>query len=284
MSFTTKPSKSSFLELQAVPFLVPEYKSGFSCCNLPHGLLICVGNNTLLYLQSGFSEADSVLSFSFDTAETRRPQSHAIVLPLQPPLQSQEWVTVLEVAPAALVVALLSKTGLLVYLQLQVSLTAQFTASVLKTEQLLLEDRSVVKAVSLCFEGDRYFVIQTSDRNIHLFHWFIKHQKVSSGETVIMEEPSKIREVFQSMLKDYGTENNIVGYFHRVLYYDGVCIAQVPKKYRIVSVFGVECGKFQLIVVNKATQATEWWRWTGEDCEAVLLLGVQNLKGNLVWM
>ena len=86
--------------------------------------------------------------------------------------------------------------------------------------------------------------------------------------------------------EDYNTENNILGCKHNVVYYNGEVIATLPRDYSIVTWFGTQCNAFQLLVKRTdTTPGLEWWRWTGEECEAVVLSNVESVvpKGNLVW-
>ena len=271
MSFTTCPRKlKKKADLQENEF-VPVYKTAFSCHTLPCTLITLShtpGKKPILvHLQTGYSEADSVLG----TQEQRPLQLQLVPLPLP---KGEQWTTLLDIVPSTLVYAALSNLGTFVVLQLYYTITGGYTASVVKTCEFIL---SVKKAVSLCFQSKRYFLIEEDSGDLEL----LSCDAVTYDITVASDEEKE--GVFLQKLKDYNTENNIIGFKHNVCYYDGIAIASVPSRFKILNVFGTRCDAFQLLVWNRQRLKTEWWRWTGVECEAVHLPTVQNVKGNLLW-
>ena len=118
-------------------------------------------------------------------------------------------------------------------------------------------------------------MFQTVDRNLLVLQCDVGSYNV--------REPQNMSWVIQQMLRDYGTENNILGYKKNVVYYKEDPIATVPRGYQVLSVFGTQCNAFQLLIHNPAG-GLEWWRWTGSECEAVTCPFVPGVPiGNLLW-
>lgn len=264
MSFTPAPS---FTEPQNVTNYVPVYKAGFTFHGLPCTLVSLTQNGDLLHLQSGYTEADSVLG----TDEQRPVKVYTVKLHLE----NKPLVTVLDVVPSKLVYAAVNQTGSLVFFQLLVTMSNSYTVSVVKTCEL---NTFVKKAVSLCFEGKRYFLLQGR-------HGELEFYGCDTVTYEILSLPVEQEEHLMSLLlQDYNTENNIVGFKHNVCYYDCIPMGRVPPSYKLLSVFGTTCDAYQMLVWNKDDSVLEWWRWTGTECEAVVLPNVPKVKGNLLWV
>lgn len=287
MSLTSAPSKRVFAQKEQITALCPQYKNGFSCQKMPNELLTVTTEGSevkLLYLRSGYSDADSVLGFQDVSLKVPTCQ----VVPL-PTLDEQfNWITVLEVFPASLVFALLSDTGQVLFIKLKVTMAAgalesSLVASVLEGQYGALHDLQVtapvIGGISLCFKTKRYFFVNTSNRKSSLYEVDIVH-----GRMLPVCDEIVLLSVIRDSLYDYDTENNILGTKLDVVYYDKVPICRTEEEYRVCSVFGTRCGAFQVLVQNRDTKAVEWWRWTGQECEAVALSGVKNVVGNLVWI
>lgn len=227
----------------------------------------------LLYLHSGLTEAESVLETVGSSAPAITTASVALPLDVD-----QEWCTLLDIVPSKLVYAAVSKQGSFTLLQLYVSMSNVFTASVLHAYELPVV---IHKAVSLCFKDRRYILVQDDARELEFYSCDLS----SRVYTVKAVEEEEEEVLLRAMLGDYNTENNVIGFKHNVCYYDKVPIARLPPRYACVAVFGTQCEKFQLLVWNRGTGLTEWWRWTGTTCEAVSLDGSEawKLKGNLLW-
>lgn len=264
MSFTPSPS---FSESLSVTNYIPVYKDCFTFHGLPCTLVSLTQNGDLVYLQSGYTEADSVLG----TDEQRPVKVHLVKLQLK----DKPWVTVLDVVPSKLVYAVVNQTGALVFFQLLVTMSNFYTVSILQTGEL---NTFVKKAVSLCFAGKRYFLLQGRHGDLEFY----------GCDTVTYEIlPLSVEQeehLMRLLLQDYNTENNIIGFKHNVCYYDCIPMGRVPPSYKLLSVFGTTCDAYQMLVWNKDESVLEWWRWTGSECEAVILPSVPKVKGSLLWV
>jgi hypothetical protein len=122
---------------------------------------------------------------------------------------------------------------------------------------------------------ERYFFVETENHGLNVYHCNIQNYTVT-------EEAENVPWIMQQMLKDYNTENNILGCKRNVIFYKEEPIATVPQGCRILSVFGTQCNAFQLLVQSEA--GVEWWRWSGTECEALKLDNITSVpKGNLLW-
>ena len=229
-------------------------------------------NNLLpVHIHTNYTEADSVLNL-------KTPQPAQVQVIDIPPVDEEgaTWLTLLDVDPKAYIYALLSNTGTLLFLRLRVRLSiseSKYEASFLKKRQL--GTNQYKKGISLCLDGLRFFMFQTVDRNLLVLQCDVGSYNV--------REPQNMSWVIQQMLRDYGTENNILGYKKNVVYYKEDPIATVPRGYQVLSVFGTQCNAFQLLIHNPAG-GLEWWRWTGSECEAVTCPFVPGVPiGNLLW-
>lgn len=277
-----------------VPDLYPVYKPGFTFSDMPSSLLTLVPNKSntsvdLLHLRSGFSDADGALFLKSPTPVTRVPTCSVVSLAGVVHIEKCTWVTLLEVLPASLVFALLSDTGHVLFFQLRVRCVSGHTSlvvdvnkkesSTLRTLDLPKAGSSVTSvkgAVSVCLDGRRYFFVQTSDRK-----WTVFQVNVDTQEVTRLKTPHADA-VYRDVLQDYKTENNVIGVKRNLLYYDQVPICKTEGVYRVCSVFGTCCEAFHLLVHNG--EVMEWWRWTGNECEAVVLFGLKSVVGNLVWL
>jgi hypothetical protein len=223
---------------------------------------------SLVQLQSGYSEADSVLG----TLEQRPVK--IVNIPLEALPTNHTWVTLLDVVPSKLLYAVISTTGYIALLQLSVTITNTYTVSVIKTIEL---KTYVKKAVSLCFEERRYFLLQGRHGELEFYGCDTFTYEVGSIE-VEQEE-----QLLDMMLKDYNTENNIIGFKHNVCYYEGISMGRVPSTHKLLAVFGTTCDAYQMLVLNSCAEL-EWWRWTGTECEAVVIPSVPKVLGNLLWV
>lgn len=293
MSLTSAPSKRVIAQKEQISALCPLYKNGFTCQRMPAGLLtLCLAGNgsekNLLYLRSGFSEADSLLSFQDSASSVKVPTFSVVSLPDV----GHNWITLLEVVPSSLMFALLSDTGQILFIQLKVTMPSvrdavrresSFVATVFEGRYGALHDLKmcdqVTGGVSVCFNGKRYIFVTTAKRNLTLFEVDIVH-----GRVLPVTDDLVLLAVLRDSLHDYDTENNILGHKHDVVYYDKEPICRTESEYRVCSVFGTRCDAFYLLVQNRVTQAVEWWRWTGQECEAVVVSLVKNVVGNLIWI
>lgn len=271
MSFSLAPSKK-LLASDQLAVLFPEWKSEFTYnTRLPDSLLTLCSGNRLLHIHTNYTEADSVLNL-------KTPQPAQVqVINIPPADEGATWLTLLDVDPKAYIYALLSNTGTLLFIRLRVKLVASqatYEASVFK-RHLLGTDCQCKKGISLCLDGLRFFMFQNVDRQLLVVQCDVVSYKI--------KEPQNMSWVIQQMLRDYGTENNILGCKHNVVCYKEDPIATVPKGYQVVSVFGIQCDAFQLLIHNPAG-GLEWWRWTGSECEAVICPFVPGVPiGNLLW-
>lgn len=269
--FSLGPRKQALQNVQNMAVLVPDIKGqAFTFMpGLPESLLVLCGTATLLHLHTNNTAADSVLHVSHGGAAVVQH----IALPLEHAAQDS-WFTVLDVDPKLFIYAVLSKTGLLLFFKLRVRLvneTPSYEAEGLQHHQL---PSTYKDGTSVCLQDKRYFFLKTADHALQVFQCDIKTFEVTEAENVPF--------VLQLMLRDYNTENNILGCKCNVVYYKREPIATVPVGYIILCVFGTQCNAFQLLVDNHGT--VEWWRWTGAECEAVRLPEVQGVpSGNLLW-
>lgn len=270
--FRLTPSKQVLRQSDDLAVLVPEYKSFTFVPGMPESLLtLCNAplpvNYTLLHLHTNYTEADSVLRVQ----EPEPVNEQCIQLPFA---TTQTWLTLLEVDPKLNVYALLSDQGALLFFRLRVRLgknnSYEHKAEEVKQETLRV---SCKQASSLCLGDERYFLVETSNHGLKVYHCNIVSYEVTEAPNVSW--------VVQHMLKDYNTENNILGCKRNVIFYKEEPIATVPKGYRLLSVFGTQCNSFQLLV--QSGEGIEWWRWTGSECEAVRLSWTSVPKGNLLW-
>lgn len=281
------PSKQVFKARLEIPQLKPGYKTTFTHVpGMPESLLVLCENNMLLHLGTNHTEADSVLCVkgsNNSSSQVPQPvQVQSIPLPelQQAEAKEEEWLTVLEVDPKLNVYAVLSTTGTLVFFKLRLRVQRDqesYVANVFK-QSSLGESKLYRRGASYCLNGNRFFMAETRDRGLEV--WFCD---VTTYNTTF--EFQHVDSILRLVHDDYNTENNILGCKHNVLYYNGEVIATVPRGYSIVTWFGTQCNAFQLLVKKDATAGLEWWRWTGEECEAVVLSDVESVvpKGNLVW-
>jgi len=259
-----------------VPPFVPLYKPGFSCHLLPSSLLVLSHAPEqvpmLLHLHSGYSEADSVLG----TQETRPVKVEYIALPELSP--DEPWCGLLEVIPSMFLFAVVSEYGTLVFFKLLVNvlLDSAFTVEMENTVELLIPP--VTTARSVCLEGVRYFLMYSEKDNSRVRCFACEDGVVTPIKT------AKKQQVLQLLQSDYNTENNVIEVKKQVCYYDGVPIGGVEKPFTMMAAHGTQCDRFQLLVWNGFTM--EWWRWTGKECEAVILPEIvkKNIKGHLIWL
>lgn len=275
MSFSLAPSKKVLRARETLAQLLPEYKPFTHVTSLPESLLTLCKGNQLLHLHTNYTPADSLLK----KKEPRTVGVQIIPVP-SPPAQSQ-WITLLELDPKAFVFALLSDSGTLLFLELQVRLTdagSRYQAVVLTstTVRELCDSPRFTSAISICLNGFRFLLLKDGQA-----FWHVLHCDVVDFE---LSKPDEMALIVQDILLDYGTENNVLGVKLDVVYYKKEAIATVPLGFHVISVFGVQCDAFQLLVKNESG-VLEWWRWTGEECEAVVLpvrsCGVP--MGNLLW-
>jgi len=293
MSLTLAPSRQVLSQPTDVPDLYPVYKPGFTFSKMPASLLTLVPNKNnnvdLLHLRSGFSDADSALFLKSPSLATRVPTCSVVTLAALVSSYKLNWVTLLEVLPASLVFALLSDTGQVLFFQLCVRCVSGHTSLVVdvkKEETHTIHTLDLPKtgsletlvtgAVSVCLNGRRYFFVQTSNQK-----WTVFQVNVDTQEITRLKNP-QADVVYRDVLQDYNTENNVIGVKSSVLFYDQVPICKTERTYRVCSVFGTCCEAFHLLVHNG--EIIEWWRWTGNECEAVVLTGLKSVVGNLVWL
>jgi hypothetical protein len=276
MSFSLAPSKRVLQNVQAQ--LLPEYRTEaftFVSC-LPESVLCLCSNNVLLHLHTNYTEADSVLN------RKQRCLVNMDVIRVPSPPEGATWLTVLDVDPKALAYALLSDTGTLLFFKLEVRLLGvepEYKAGLFQKKECvsLCGADQFLKGASLCLQGRRYFFLQSlaAKKKLHLLECAI--------QTFELSLPEDVEQVVLDMLQDYGTENNVLGCKRNVVYYKEDPIATVPQGLQVLSVFGTQCEAFQLLIQN-AHGKVEWWRWTGSDCEAVVLPDLQGVPiGNLLW-
>lgn len=281
------PRKQVLKARLEIPQLQPEYKREFTHVpGMPESLVVLCENNMLLHLHTNQTEADSVLCLRGSTQVPQPVQVQSIPLPelrKQPEAEEghTQWLTVLEVDPKLNVYAVLSTTGTLVFFKLRLRVQRDqesYVAKVFKQSRLG-ENKYYKRGASYCLNGNRFFMTETRDRGLEV--WCCD---VTTYDTTF--EFQHVDFILRLVHEDYNTENNILGCKHNVLYYNGEVIATVPRGYTIVTWFGTQCNAFQLLVKRTdATPGLEWWRWTGEECEAVVLSNVESVvpKGNLVW-
>jgi hypothetical protein len=270
--FRLSPSKQVLQNLSEIAVLVPNYTpDSFTYVpGNPESLLTLCNNNTLLYLHTSHTEADRMLRVT----EAGPIKVQCIQAPA--PAMGQSWLTVLDVNPKLNVYALLSNEGTLLFFKLSVRVRqaeASYEAEELKQEKCTRS--TFKKGSSLCLKDQRYFLLETSDHVLKVYQCDTGTYKVSKAENVPW--------VVQLMLKDYNTENNILGCKQNVVFYKEEAIATLPPGWRVLSIFGTQCNAFQMLVQN-ARGGVEWWRWTGAECEAVSLPDNTAVpKGNLLW-
>ena len=278
--FRLAPKKKVLQARDELPELVPEYKpfTFVPVPGMPESLLVLCGSSMLLHLHTNYTQADSVLSVKGAAAPVPDSvQVQYIPLPsLAEAGNTEEWLTLLEVDPKMNVYALLSATGTLLFLKLRVRLQREKESYVAETLKQVSLNEEYSGGSSLCLDGERFFFLETSDRALQ-----VKHCNI---ETFNVEDTDNEAAVLYLMLKDYNTENNILGCKHGVVFYKEQAIAAVPVGTAVLSVFGIQCNAFQLLVLQKASGNLEWWRWTGTECEAVTIPPEHGVpKGNLVW-
>jgi hypothetical protein len=258
--------------MSSVPSLLPTYKSFTHVPGLPESLLTLCGNS-LLHLHTNYSDADSVLGVKEGTSETY-DYSYIAVPP--PPSRGSMWLTVLDVDPKAQVFALLSDSGVLLFLRLRMRLQlgSRNGTYISESQNQVSLSHKFTGGTSVCLEDKRFFVLQTASGQVQVFHCDLADYTL----TVL----KAVKHVLDLINLDYNTENNVLHSYEDVLYHQEEAIATVPVDCRLLSVFGTQCMCFQLLVWKDG--GVEWWRWTGTDCEATRLpplLGVP--QGNLLW-
>ena len=136
----------------------------------------------------------------------------------------------------------------------------------------------ITKVKSVCLKDKRYFLFFDHRNRVQCYEcntdtWMV--QPVS---------PRKQNEVLLHIKKDYNTENNVIETQNGVCMYDNVPIGRVDLPFQVLAVHGTQCDRFQLLVWNGVS--VEWWRWTGEECEAVILPPTVThvVQGDLIWM
>jgi hypothetical protein len=277
MSFTPSPSfKSGF---QVAEF-IPVYKPGFSVSSkLPSaffilGVSVKTKEFSIVHLQSGYTEADSVLEIAGASSPVKPVSASVIPLPF---LSGKKILTLLDVMPAQLIYATLESDGTFTFLQLAITVRNSYTVSVIKTLHL---NKTLTKATSLCFGGKRYFLFQDENKSLEVFQCNIVTLTILD---LLLDEE---KQVLVHMMRDYNTENNIIGIKHNVCFYDRVPMGRVPSSHKLLAVFSTTCEAYQLITLNKHNGLLEWWNWTGEECEAVVLLTTTGIrvKGTMLWI
>jgi hypothetical protein len=279
MSFSLAPSKKVLKARDQLAQLVPEYRDALftSAPRLPESLLTLRSDNKLLHLHTNYTEADCILQ------RKERSPVHVQNIAVPEPRPGSSWLTILEVDPKAFVYALLSTTGTVLFIELRVRITGegnahQAFALLSKKCATLCEAQQFTKGISICLNGFRFLLLQSTSDGVQ--RWNVLQCDIESYE---LWEPKDVTLIVQDILRDYGTENNVLGCRMDVVYYKKEAIATVPPTFRVLSVFGTQCATFQMLVQNR-TGGLEWWRWTGTECEAVVLPQPTGVPvGNLLW-